>query len=125
MRYQHRAISPIGCINTIVFEFEFVLNTSLKKYHLIVTDCSDDLFDLIKNEITLQIVQQKTTLSYEIDDLPGINILLDDKNFIVKTKLEEVLSKRALFISFFWVRLKLIFLRINENVFVLEDCQEI
>jgi hypothetical protein len=76
-------------------KFEFEMNTGLKKYDLIVTDCSDDLFDLIKNEITLQIIQQKRTLSYEIDDLPGINILLDDKNLIVKTKLEEVQSKRA------------------------------
>ena len=105
-------------------KFEFEMNKSLKKYDIIVTDCSDDLFDIIKNEITLQIIQQKRTLSYEIDDLPGINILLDQKNVIFKTKLEEVLSKRALFISFFWVRLKLIFLRINENVFVLENCQK-
>ena len=71
------------------------MNKSLKKYDIIVTDCSDDLFDIIKNEITLQIIQQKRTLSYEIDDLPGINYLLDDKNLTAKTKLENVQSKRS------------------------------
>ena len=74
-------------------KFQFDLNTISKRYDLIIEECSDDIFEQIKHEIKLKIFQQKKILSHEINHLPGINILLDDKNLLAKSIIEEIQSK--------------------------------
>ena len=73
-------------------DFQYESNTSPKKYNLIISECSDDLINLIKTEIQSK-TKRKKIISYEIDDMPGINILLDDKNLIAKNKIEDFQSK--------------------------------
>ena len=106
-------------------KFEFEWKKDLKKYDLIITECSDDLFDQIKIEIESQI-KQKKMLSYKIDDLPGILPLFDDKNLVTKSKIEDIQSKETflkLKYSLICLTNKIIYhlyLRSNKNLYVLE-----
>ena len=76
--------------NHVKIEFD---DHSLGKYSLLITDCSDDLFDTIKQNIDTYFKQNMKILNFEFQDLPGSDTLLDDKNLVVRNRLEEIKSK--------------------------------
>ena len=64
--------------NQVRIEFN---DQSMNKYDLLITDCSDDLFEAVKNEINAFLKQTVIIQKHEFDELPGLIILLDITNY--------------------------------------------